>query len=213
MKISQAVYSKEEEKANAITHALGFLFSLISIPFLLYFGYRNSTMVGVVGIWIYGFSLLLSMACSTIYHYEMDPIRKVLLKKFDHISIYFLIAGTYTVLILNMMFFTEALYYLVGLWSMALVGIWFKWYYVQRFKFLSTLIYVLMGYLLLLDPWMFFRSLSRPADLMLITGGVFYTVGAGFYLWKSRKWTHTIWHILVLLGAGFHFAAFLHELM
>ena len=184
----------------------------MAFPILVHQANSTASSVGMLGIWIYGFSLLLMMGCSTIYHAAQNPKKKVLLKKLDHISIYFLIAGTYTALILNKMFFQEALYYLYGLWGMAAVGIWFKAFYVDRFKVFSTLIYILMGYIMLLDPWMFFRSLSRTADIMLITGGFFYTVGAGFYLWKSREWTHTVWHIFVLLGAGSHFAAFLYEL-
>lgn len=205
-------YSEKEEKANAITHGIGFFLALIAFPFLVYKASGTTTTVGMWGIWIYGFSLLLMMACSTIYHAARDPKRKTLLKKFDHISIYFLIAGTYTALILNKMYYQEAFYYLYGLWGMAAVGIWFKALFVHRFKFFSTLIYILMGYIMLLDPWMFFRSLSKTADILLVSGGFFYTVGAVFYLWKSKEWTHTIWHIMVILGAGCHFAAFLYDL-
>jgi hemolysin III len=205
-------YSEQEEKANTITHGIGFLLALIAFPVLLYKAGPDATDIGYFGLWVYGLSLLLCMASSTIYHTARDPKTKVLLKKLDHISIYFLIAGTYTALILNRMNFQEGLYYLYGLWGMALLGILFKVMYVNKFKVFSTLIYVLMGYIMLLNPWMFLKSLSKTADIMLICGGFFYTVGAGFYLWKSKKWTHTIWHILVMLGAGSHFAAFLYEL-
>lgn len=205
-------YSEQEEKANTITHGIGFLLALIAFPVLLYKAGPDATDIGYFGLWVYGLSLLLCMASSTIYHAAREPKIKVLLKKLDHISIYFLIAGTYTALILNRMNFQEGLYYLYGLWGMALLGIFFKAMYVNKFKVFSTLIYVLMGYIMLLNPWMFFKSLSKTADIMLICGGFFYTVGTGFYLWKSKKWTHTIWHILVMLGAGSHFAAFLYEL-
>lgn len=205
-------YSEQEEKANTITHGIGFLLALIAFPVLLSKAGPDATDIGYFGLWVYGLSLLLCMASSTIYHAAREPKIKVLLKKLDHISIYFLIAGTYTALILNRMNFQEGLYYLYGLWGMALIGILFKAMYVNKFKVFSTLIYVLMGYIMLLNPWMFFKSLSKTADIMLICGGFFYTVGTGFYLWKSKKWTHTIWHILVMLGAGSHFAAFLYEL-
>lgn len=205
-------YSEQEERANAVTHGIGFLMALIAFPILLYKAGPGATEIGYFGLWVYGLSLLLGMGSSTIYHASRNPQKKVLLKKLDHISIYFLIAGTYTALILNKMYYQEGLYYLYGLWGMAFLGIFFKAMYVHKFKIFSTLIYVLMGYIMLLDPWMFFRSLSKTADIMLICGGFFYTVGAGFYLWKSKKWTHTIWHILVILGAGSHFAAFLYEL-
>lgn len=205
-------YSDREENANAITHGVGFFLALIAFPFLVYRASGVSSDAGMWGIWIYGFSLLLMMACSTIYHASRNPSKKTLLKKFDHISIYFMIAGTYTALILNKMYFQEAFYYLYGLWGMAALGIWFKAFYVHKFKFFSTFIYILMGYILLLDPWMFLHSISKTAAIFMVIGGFFYTVGAGFYLWKSREWTHTIWHILVILGAGSHFAAFLYEL-
>jgi hemolysin III len=145
-------YSEQEEKANTITHGIGFLLALIAFPILLSKAGPNATDIGYFGLWVYGLSLLLCMASSTIYHAAREPKIKVLLKKLDHISIYFLIAGTYTALILNRMNFQEGLYYLYGLWGMALLGIFFKAMYVNKFKVFSTLIYVLMGYIMLLNP-------------------------------------------------------------
>lgn len=204
-------YSKDEERANAMTHAVGFVVALAALPFLIYHGGQNATDVGLLGIWIYAFSLLAMLGSSRAYHSVKEPGTKLLMKKFDHICIYFLIAGSYTAFILNRMYFEEALWYLAALWGMAMVGIWFKARYVHRFKFFSTLIYLLMAYILMLDPRLFSQAASETCNNLILVGAAIYTSGVVFYLWKSRKWTHAIWHVLVLFASGCHFAAFLHE--
>lgn len=103
--------------------------------------------------------------------------------------------------------------FLAALWGMSIVGIWFKAKYVHRFKVLSTGMYVIMGYIFFVNPVAFYEVL-KPETLSLISAcGAIYTVGAGFYLWKSQKWTHLTWHILVLIAAGLHFWAVYTELI
>jgi len=204
-------YSDDEERANALTHAVGFVIALAALPFLIYYSSPYATHVGLIGIGIYGFSLLAVLASSTAYHAVKKTETKLLMKKLDHISIYFLIAGSYTALVLNKMYFEKALWFLVALWTMALIGIWFKAKYVHRFKWFSTLIYVLMGYIFVLDTAMFSKAISNEGDTLMMIGAAIYTIGLVFYLWKSRKWTHTIWHVFVLLATGCHFAAFFLE--
>ena len=210
--MKQRVLSANEEMANAITHGVGFLFALVALPVLVIVSYERSTTIGLIGTMIYAFSLLLMFSSSTIYHALHEPKAKLVMKKMDHIAIYFLIAGSYTFIILNRMMNEMGYTFLAVLWGMALVGIWFKAKYAHRFSFFSTMIYIFMGYILLFQPWAFLTVLTRDGAMLLIAGGLFYTVGAIFYLWKSLVWGHTIWHLLVLAAVVCHYLGFLREL-
>lgn len=212
MEIPLITYSQQEERANTISHVVGAILALVAGIFLI----TNSsglTEWGRVGVWIYTFCLIMAFVCSSLYHGTVERRKKFLYKKLDHISIYFLISGSYTVLILNRLLNEKGLMFLAALWAMTLVGIWFKARYVHRYKVFSTVIYVLMGYIMLLDPWMFFGALNRTSKFLLLGSGFFYTVGAGFYLWKSKSWTHFTWHIFVIIAAALHFIAIYLELV
>jgi hemolysin III len=210
--MKQRVLSANEEMANAITHGVGFLVALVALPVLVIVSYERSTTIGLIGTMVYAFSLLLMFSSSTIYHALHEPKAKFVMKKMDHIAIYFLIAGSYTFIILNRMMNEMGCTFLAVLWGMALVGIWFKAKYAHRFNFFSTMIYIFMGYILLFQPWAFLTVLTRDGAMLLIAGGLFYTVGAIFYLWKSLVWGHTIWHLLVLAAVVCHYLGFLREL-
>lgn len=212
MKELMAQYTQEEEKAHTVSHIIGFLLALAACGFLVAQSF-GLPQWGRVGVWVYSLCLLLSYGTSVLYHGASEGKRKVLFKKFDHIAIYFLISGSYTVLILNRLMNEEGFFFLAALWGMTLVGVWFKARYVHRFKVFSTVIYVLMGYIMFLDPWLFFGVLNRDSKILLVLSGFLYTVGAGFYLWKSQKWTHFVWHILVIVAAALHFAAVYLELL
>jgi hemolysin III len=108
---------------------------------------------------------------------------------------------------------TEGYLFLAALWGMSLVGIWFKLRYVHKYKVFSTVMYIIMGYIFFANPEAFYDVLNpRTIELLSICGGI-YTIGAFFYLWKSQKWTHFTWHILVLIAASFHFYAVYSELL
>lgn len=206
-------YSKEEEYANTISHVVGSLLGLVAVVYMAYQGWNRLSVVGNIGIWIYGIALVSALGTSSLYHGIMERRLKFLFKKLDHIFIYVLISGSYTVLILNRLLTTEGYMFLAALWSMSIVGIWFKARYVHRFKVLSTLMYIVMGYIFFANPNAFYNVLKpETIELLSICGGI-YTVGAVFYLWKSQKWTHFTWHILVLIAAGFHYYAVYQELI
>ncbi|MBI1288095.1 MAG: hemolysin III [Flavobacteriales bacterium] len=211
MELPLVTYSKSEEIANTVSHAIGAIAAAVACTVLII---KSDVLTewGRVGVWVYTLTLIMAFVTSSLYHGTKESRMKFLFKKLDHISIYFLISGSYTVLILNRLMNTEGYIFLAALWMMTLVGIWFKARYVHRFKVFSTVIYVLMGYIMLLDPWMFFGALSRTPKVLLLLSGVFYTVGAGFYLWKSRQWTHFTWHVFVIVAAGLHFSAVYFEL-
>lgn len=212
MEVPVVSYSREEELANTISHVVGAVAAVIACFFLI----SKSTELsgwGQVGVWVYSACVVMAFVSSSLYHGTKERRKKFVFKKLDHISIYFLISGSYTVLILNRLMNSEGYLFLAALWAMTLVGIWFKVRYVHRFKVFSTIIYVLMGYIMLLDPWTFFGVLGRSSKILLLISGALYTVGAGFYLWKSKQWTHFTWHIFVIVAAGLHFAAMYLELI
>ena len=213
MNLLETTYSKEEELANTISHTIGFAAGLIALIFFSIKAWGELSLAGNVGIWIYGFTLLAALGSSSLYHGTKDRALKFQFKKLDHICIYLLISGSYSILILNRLLTTEGYLFLAALWGMSLVGIWFKLRYVHRFKVFSTVMYIIMGYIFFANPDAFYNVLSpRTIELLATCGGI-YTVGAFFYLWKSQKWTHFTWHILVLIAASFHFYAVYSELM
>jgi len=213
LEIPVITYSKEEEYANTISHMVGFVGGFIAVAFLSVKAWSELSVAGNIGLWIYGFTLLCAMGSSSLYHGTVERRLKLFYKKLDHISIYLLISGSYTVLILNKLDNTTGYLFLAALWTMSLVGIWFKARYVQRFKVFSTIMYVLMAYIFFINPSVFYNALKPETLTALQACGSVYTVGTVFYLWKSKKWTHFTWHILVLLGAGLHFYAVYVELL
>jgi len=108
---------------------------------------------------------------------------------------------------------TEGYLFLAALWGMSVMGIWFKARYVHKYKVLSTIMYVIMGYIFFFNPAAFYEVLKPETIEILTACGGFYTVGAVFYLWKSKKWTHFTWHIFVLIAASLHFYAVYTELL
>jgi len=213
VEISVITYSKEEEYANTISHGVGFVAGFVAVVFLSIKVWSQLSLAGNIGLWIYGVTLLCTMGTSSLYHLTVEQRLKLFYKKLDHISIYLLISGSYTVLILNRLDSTTGYLFLAALWGMSIVGIWFKARYVQRFKALSTGMYVVMAYIFFIDPTVFYNALKPETITALKACGAFYSVGTVFYVWKSKKWTHFIWHILVLMGAGLHFYAVYLELL
>ncbi|MFM1875323.1 MAG: hypothetical protein RL266_1060 [Bacteroidota bacterium] len=206
-------YSRQEELANTISHILGFMLAFFAVAFLIIQAWNRLPLIGMVGVFVYGISLLGALGSSSLYHGTVERRLKFLFKKLDHIFIYVLISGSYTILILNRLLSSEGYWFLAGLWGMSLVGIWFKARYVHRFKVLSTVMYIVMGYIFFADPEVFYAVLKPETVQLLTVCGAIYTVGAGFYLWKSQKWTHFTWHILVLVAAAFHYYAVYVELI
>ena len=167
-------YSFAEEVANVITHGLAFLASLL---------------------------MFLS---STLYHAANNPLAKQFLKRLDHCSIYLLIAGTYTPLLTIFIPGTMSIIILAAVWLMAVIGIFFKIFFIGRFKKISITTYLLMGWLgvLLINK---INKVLDPAGLYLIlAGGIAYSVGVVFYINKRIPFNHAIWHCFVIMGALSH---------
>ncbi len=205
--MSKLVLAEKEEIANILTHGIGILFAIIAIPLLISKSVYFNNWLEVVGVSIYAFSFLLVFSISTIYHSIFDPNFKKVFKILDHISIYVLIAGSYTPLIL---FFSNSLsgtILLVALWGLSLFGIIFKLFFIERFEIVSVIIYLLMGWSILILPSTFFEAIPSLCLNLIIGGGILYSVGVVFYLWEKLKYNHAIWHVFVLVGGVCHFAA------
>lgn len=196
------------EMANALTHGFGIIIGLALLPVTTAIS-MQARISAVVACAIYAFSFLMLFIFSTLYHSVQEPSTKRVLKKFDHISIYFLIAGTYTPFLLIYLLNAFGITLLSVLWGLTLVGIVFKILFAGRFKLVSTIIYVLMGWLLLVGGKTFFTALPTSVLVMVIVGGGLYMAGVPFYLMKRWKYHHVMWHLFVLAGAICHYVAVL----
>lgn len=198
-------YSEKEEKLNVLTHAFGLLMSSIGLPFLLLKSLQYNGFWKPISIVIFGISLVILYAASTFYHASKDPKIRRKLNIFDHAAIYVLIAGTYspfTIIVLE-----GSLGWIIFgcTWAFALVGIILKLFYTGRYDKLSTVMYILMGWQIILVINPLIDVFSLEGLRLLFAGGVFYTVGALIYSSKKIKYNHAIFHVFVLLGSTSHY--------
>ena len=196
------------EIINALIHGIGVLFCVANIPVLSAIGANTDNVPGIVGATIYAFSFLMVFTFSTLYHSTQNMYAKKILRTCDHISIFFLIAGTYTPFLLIYMLDPFGITLLSVQWSLVLIGIVFKLFFKKR-ALLSTIIYIAMGWLLLVGGRTFFIILPNPVLIMIIIGGGLYTLGCLFYLNKKIPYNHAIWHLFVLCAAICHYVAVL----
>jgi hemolysin III len=206
---NNAGYSLRQEVVHSMIHAFGILFGIIAIPILTALAAKNANVAGIVGASIYGFSFLMLFSFSTIYHGFQHPQVKRVLEIFDHISIYFLIAGTYTPFLLIYLRNSFGITLLVILWSLTLLGIFFKIFFTGRFEIISVVIYLLMGWIMVAGGKVFFTAVPTDVLIFLFIGGGLYSVGVIFYLWRGFSWHHALWHFFVLAAAVCHYVAVL----
>jgi len=203
--VNSSGYTRNEETANSMSHALGVIAGIIGLIFSLLKGQDTLTNIQLIGVVIYCASIILLFACSTLYHSVSDPSLKHKLKIADHCAIYFLIAGTYTPLMLIALTGTQAKVILISIWTLALGGVLFKTLFIHRFKKFSVALYLVMGWLCMTVITDLIAAMSPLGFQLLLTGGIFYSLGVVFYLGKSIPYNHAIWHLFVLGGAISHF--------
>ena len=156
--------------------------------------------------------MIVLYTASTVYHAVPNPEIKKRLKKFDHISIYYLIAGSYTPFLLVTMRGTTGWTVFGIVWGLALIGTFLKLFTQgSGTKIWSIGLYLLMGWMIIFASNELFSELPTIGLIFLVLGGLFYTFGIFFYVWKSKKYTHAIWHFFVLLGTIMHFFAVLYS--
>ncbi|GIN56569.1 PAQR family membrane homeostasis protein TrhA [Lederbergia ruris] len=198
-----ATFNWKEELANAITHGIGFLLSIPALVVLIVSAVNNGNAMHVVSFTIFGVSMILLYLFSTMLHSVKPSKVKNVFAILDHSAIYILIAGTYTPLALISL--NGALgWTLFGIvWGLAVAGITFKCFLVNKFRVLSTIFYLLMGWLIIIAIQPLYTSLSPTGFYLLLTGGIFYSVGAIFYIWRNLPYSHAIWHLFVIAGSAF----------
>ena len=201
-------YSPQEERINALTHALGALLALLGSIALWSAASPSLSAAQLAGLLLYGGSLILLFTASALYHHSRRPHLRLRLKQLDHAAIYGLIAGTYTpFLMISLAGNPKADLLLMVLWLIALLGVIFKIFFIHRFALLSLAAYLVMGWLALLILPEIRQALDTHGFYLLVAGGVSYTLGSVFYALKKLHYSHAIWHGFVLLGAALHFWA------
>lgn len=200
-------YTRREEALNAITHGIGALLSVAALVLLVVFAALKGNTEHVVSFTIYGSMMLLLYVASTLVHSFPEGRAKRVFEIMDHACIYLFIAGTYTPIVLHVVQGTAG-WTLFGLvWGLALCGVVFKVFYASRFLFTSTLVYILMGWMIVF-AWGPLKAHLAPGGMhLLVAGGLLYTVGTVFYVWRSFKHHHAVWHLFVLGGSALHFFA------
>ena len=205
--VAHDVKSIREEVANMISHGAGVVLFLILSPFLIFWAYKTGNGWYLSGSVVFILSLLMVYSSSTLYHsVYKDDLRKKM-RIFDHISIYFLIAGSYTPFIFTHFKDTKGWTILAILWTMTIVGSIFKLFYTHKFKVISTIAYVVMGWMALAIIQPLFETLPTVSFTWIVIGGLSYTIGVIFYLWEKLYHNHFIWHLAVLGGSVSHFLA------
>jgi len=198
-----------EELANAITHGVGLALSLAGFVVLLVLAAMRGGPRHIVSCAIYGATLVCLYAASTLYHGIPSPRLKRALRIFDHCAIYLLIAGTYTPFLLVNLRGGWGWSLLGIVWGLAMAGIIFKFRFVDHFPFLSTTVYLLMGWLAVIALKPLLAAVPPSGLLWLLAGGLLYTLGVIFYAWKKLPYNHVIWHLFVLAGSTCHYVAVL----
>lgn len=198
-------YTPSEEQLNIASHFIGLVLSIIGLVLLLVRAAGSS--LHVVSVAIFGASLVLMYATSTLYHGTRDPTRRMRMRTVDHSAIYLLIAGTYTPFTLLVL--PDGIGWVIfgATWGMAAVGIVLKLFYTGRFHLLSTLMYVFMGWMIVFAFKPLIEAFAGPGMTWLFAGGVLYTVGAVVYSIHRLRFNHAIFHVFVLGGSFAHFVA------
>lgn len=196
--------TQKEEFYNALTHGVGFLLSLLGFAILIVYN-KYDTTPALIAVLLYGVSLSALYFISSLYHYEKKERRKNILRKLDHISIYLLIAGTYSPVALIALENSLGWILFWTVWGIAIIGTILKVFFTGRFEIISVVLYLIMGWLVVFDFSELMRNVSMPEIGFLIGGGVAYTLGILFYILDSMKYGHVIWHLFVLLGSILHY--------
>ncbi|MCK0135487.1 hemolysin III family protein [Arenibacter sp. S6351L] len=199
----------KQELVNSIIHGFGIIFGITGIPILIAFAIKSDNTPGVIGAAIYGFCFMQLFTFSTLYHGFQHARTKRVLEILDHISIYFLISGTYTPFLLVYMNNSFGITLLSVLWSLTALGIVFKIYFTGKWKVISTLVYTAMGCIMVVGGRTFFETIPVSVMTMIFIGGTLYLMGIIFYLWEKYPYNHAVWHFFVLAAAVCHYVAIL----
>ncbi len=195
-----------EELANAITHGIPALMVLFSFPSVIITAYTKGTVVDIASVTIFCISVFLMFLMSTIYHVmQYGTIHKRVMKIMDHIFIYVAIAGTYTPIAASVIGGWQAGVLLTVQWVMVIFGILYKSLARQSIPKISLIIYLVMGWSIVIFMPLFFKKANPELFWLILAGGIFYSIGAAIYAKKGFKYHHMVWHIFVFLGVLTHY--------
>jgi hemolysin III len=198
-----------EEVANALTHGVGLVLSIAGFALLVFLAAANGDAWHVAASVIYGLSLVVLYAASTVYHSATCPVKKHRLQLVDHCCIYLLIAGSYTPFLLVVMRGSFGIGLLAFVWAFAVFGIAMKVIFRGRFNAVGVVSYLVMGWIGVLAIGPLYAALGTGPIVLAILGGLSYSVGVIFFGWKSLRHHHAIWHLFVLGGSIAHYFAIL----
>jgi len=202
-------YTLGEEIANSVIHGLGIGLSVAALVILVAFATLSGDPYKLASAIVYGVALVLEYTASTLYHSFPQPKVKHLFKIFDHCGIYLLIAGTYTPFCLVTLREANGWTLFFVIWGLAIAGIAMEAFWTYRPRWLSALVYLAMGWMVVVSMGPLVDNLDPAGVWLLVAGGLAYTIGTIFYVMKSVKYMHAVWHVWVLAGSTLHFLAVL----
>ena len=195
---------KNEEFWNSLTHFIGVILTVLGTPLLFYFD-NKFTSLSTLSIILFSFGLFSVYSSSSVYHFVINPRLKKLFQILDHISIYYLILGSYAPVCLITLYEYSGINIFIVVLTLSIVGTLKKLFFTGRFKIISLLLYLAMGWLIVVEINLLFELLDSEAELLLIIGGLSYTIGIIFYTLDKIKYFHSIWHLFVLTGSVLHY--------
>lgn len=213
MNVLPKPYRMDEEIANAITHGIGTFLSIAALAILLVravlFAPQNQMSYYITSFSIFGFSMIFLYLCSTLYHSLINTKAYHVFERLDHSAIYVLIAGTYTAYCLTALRGTVGWWIFGLIWILAGIGISLYAIFGSKLRIISVFTYIFMGWIIVIASNPLKAVISNQSWMLLIAGGIVYTVGAIIYSLKHIRWSHPIWHLFVLTGTSLHFFSIL----
>lgn len=198
-----------EEIANSISHGLALVLALVAVPVLLLSAMRAGDVRFLIGVSVFGATMVLLYLASTLYHSTTHEAAKQLFRLFDHTAIFLLIAGTYTPFALGVLRGPWGWSMLAAVWTLAIVGITLKIIARTRHSGISIVLYVLMGWLAVVATKPILELIPVPGILLILAGGLAYTGGLAFFAAHRIRYNHFIWHLFVIAGTICHYFAVL----
>ena len=196
-----------EEITNVFTHGVGLVLFFVGTIFLLVKAHDRHDTLEILSAYLFGGSLINLYLASTLYHAVSNPYYKGILHLGDHLSIFILIAGTYTPFLMVSLKNEIHISFIIIMWGIAFFGIIYKLFFFQKYKAISLALYLAMGWMAVFKLKTFYEYLPGQASSWILIGGLFYTIGTYFYTKEQIHYHHAIWHLFVLCGSACHFIA------
>lgn len=194
-----------EEILNAITHYIGAILSIVGLIFIIFHSIKTKEIGYTLGCIIFGIALIFLYSMSGTYHILINEKLKKIFRKLDHIGIYFLISASYTPYIFTILDGKTKWIVFIAQWTCTLLGIIYKIFFTGKMRLLSTIIYLIMGWMVIFVFKDIKSALSVVSFNCLLIGGIIYSIGTIFYMMKNLKYSHVIWHVFVIFGSFFNY--------